>query len=68
MKFEPSLQLKTRTTLGNQEFFATKRKSVPNQPTEAEQDRERVYCPYCDVKSHPRWTYRHLDKHRVQNE
>ena len=37
MKFEPSLQLKTRTTPNNQESFATKPKSGPKQPTEAEQ-------------------------------
>ena len=34
MKFEPSLQLKTRATPGNQEFFATRH--VTSNPTEAE--------------------------------
>ena len=37
MKFESILQLKTRTTPGNQESFTTKPKSVPKQPAEAEQ-------------------------------
>ena len=37
MKFEPSLQLKTRTTPGNQESFATRPKSSPKQPTPEEQ-------------------------------
>ena len=27
---------------------------------------ERVYCPYCDMKNHPRWTCIDLDRHRVQ--
>ena len=29
---------------------------------------ERVYCPYCDMKNHPRWTCHHCDKHRKSNE
>ena len=37
MKFEPSLQLKTRTTPGNQESFATKPTSVPKPSAEADQ-------------------------------
>ena len=37
MKFEPSLQLKTRTTPGNQGSFAAKPKSVPKQPAAEEQ-------------------------------
>ena len=24
---------------------------------------ERVYCPYCDMKNHPSWTRRYLDRH-----
>ena len=35
-KFEPSLQLKSRTTPGNQESFATRTKSSPRQPTPEE--------------------------------
>ena len=29
---------------------------------------ETVYCPYCDMKNHPRRTCNHIDKHRLQNE
>ena len=35
-KFEPSLQLKSRTTPGNQESFATRTKSSPRAPTPEE--------------------------------
>ena len=37
MKFEPSLQLKTRTTPGNQESFATKPTFTAKTPSESEQ-------------------------------
>ena len=37
MKFEPSLQLKTRTAPGNQGSFAAKPKSIPKQPAAEEQ-------------------------------
>ena len=37
MKFEPSLQLKSRTSPGNQENFATRTKSSPQLPTPEEQ-------------------------------
>ena len=29
---------------------------------------ERVYCPYCDMKNHPRWSCHHFHKHQKQNE
>ena len=50
MKFEPSLQLKTHTTPGNQESFATKPKSVPKQPTESRTSR----LSSSTSSSHPR--------------
>ena len=28
---------------------------------------DRVYCPYCDMKNHPRWTCVHLEKHCTQH-
>ena len=36
IKFEPSLQLKTRTILGNQESFATQTKSTLRPPAPEE--------------------------------
>ena len=36
IKFEPSLQLKSRTTPGNQKNFATRAKTNPKQPTPEE--------------------------------
>ena len=44
MKFEPSLQLKTRTTPGNQESFATQPKFVTKKPTAAEECRDALHA------------------------
>ena len=27
---------------------------------------ERIYCPYCDMKNHPRWTCKYADRHCVE--